>query len=77
MSVALCNIFSKGTFVYCALIHAMLSMFTSALASQGVVIAACRAGGLDPVPVVLLVLNHPTDVDLLKGALVQQSQSSS
>lgn len=49
-------------------------MPTSALTPQGVVIIASGAGGLDPVPVVLLVLNHATDVDLLERALVQQSQ---
>lgn len=48
------------------LIHVALSMFTSALASQGVIIIASGAGHLDPVPVVILILDHSTDVDLLK-----------
>ena len=44
---------------------------TSAAAQQGVVRLGGGAEGLDPVCVVLLVLDHPTDVDELEGALVQ------
>lgn len=40
---------------------------------QGLVWVRWTAQRLDPVCVVILVLDHSTDVDQLKGALVQQS----
>lgn len=45
---------------------------TSAAPCKGVIYLSWTAQRLDPVWVVLLVLDHSTDVDQLKGALVQQ-----
>lgn len=47
---------------------------TSAEPCHGVVGISRTAQRLDPIGVVLLVLDHSTDVIQLKGALVQQSE---
>lgn len=46
---------------------------TSAMSSKCVILYICRAQSVDPVSIIFIVLNHSTNVDLLKGTLIQES----